>query len=107
MGKGMKSGYNGAMRHRVGIRDLRNALSRWIERVKRGEEVVVTDHGKPVAILSAPKAPKKARSEEEHLARLEAAGLLRRGTGWKKMEPIPLEGIDLAAAILEEREDRF
>ena len=33
----------------VGIRMLRDNLSRYISRVRDGEEVVVTDHGKAVA----------------------------------------------------------
>ena len=35
----------------VGIRELRAGLSRYVEQVKQGEEIVVTDHGKPVARL--------------------------------------------------------
>ena len=34
---------------KVGIRVLRENLSRYIRRVREGEEVVVTDHGKAVA----------------------------------------------------------
>lgn len=37
----------------VGVRELKNNLSRYLERVKTGEEIVVTDHGRPVARLSA------------------------------------------------------
>jgi len=33
----------------VGIRELRADLSRLIKRVQEGEEIVVTDRGKPVA----------------------------------------------------------
>ena len=33
----------------VGIRELRADLSRWIKRVQSGEDVLVTDRGKPVA----------------------------------------------------------
>ncbi len=33
----------------VGIRDLKNNLSRHLERVKAGETITVTDRGKPVA----------------------------------------------------------
>jgi prevent-host-death family protein len=33
----------------VGIRELRARLSRWIEQVRAGEELVVTDRGSPVA----------------------------------------------------------
>lgn len=35
----------------VGIRDLRDNLSKHLNTVKDGDEVVVTDHGKPVAKL--------------------------------------------------------
>ena len=35
----------------VGIRELRADLSRFVKRVRAGEEVVVTDHGKAVARL--------------------------------------------------------
>lgn len=33
----------------VGIRDLKNGLSRYLKRVQKGESVVVTEHGRPVA----------------------------------------------------------
>jgi len=36
----------------VGIRDLRNNLSRYLDDVREGGEVVVTDRGKPVARLT-------------------------------------------------------
>lgn len=35
----------------VGIRDLRDRLTRWVGRVRRGDRIVVTDRGKPVAVL--------------------------------------------------------
>ena len=35
----------------MGIRELRADLSRWVQRVRSGENVVVTDRGKPVARL--------------------------------------------------------
>lgn len=37
---------------RVGIRDLRRSLSGYVDRVTRGERIVVTEHGRPVAVLS-------------------------------------------------------
>ncbi|MEX2554226.1 MAG: type II toxin-antitoxin system prevent-host-death family antitoxin [Actinomycetota bacterium] len=33
----------------VGIRELKNGLSRYLKRVQKGESVVVTQHGRPVA----------------------------------------------------------
>lgn len=34
---------------KVGVRELRNNLSRYLERVRDGEEVVVTDRGRAIA----------------------------------------------------------
>jgi len=53
----------------VGIRELRAGLSRWIEQVQAGEELVVTDRGTPVARV----VPIDRTSAYE---RLVAAGLL-------------------------------
>ena len=36
---------------RVGVRRLRDGLSKYIKRVARGERLLVTEHGKPVASL--------------------------------------------------------
>jgi prevent-host-death family protein len=38
---------------RVGIRALKNDLSRYLRRVQAGERFVITDRGKPVAALTA------------------------------------------------------
>jgi prevent-host-death family protein len=35
----------------AGIRDLRDHLSRYLDRVKAGEELTVTDRGRPIARL--------------------------------------------------------
>lgn len=33
----------------VGVRDLKNGLSGYLKRVQRGETILVTEHGRPVA----------------------------------------------------------
>lgn len=38
-------------RSEVGIRELKNGLSKYIDLVRTGEEVIVTDRGRPVARL--------------------------------------------------------
>jgi prevent-host-death family protein len=54
---------------RVGVRHLRDHLSRYLEQVAGGGEVVVTDRGRPIArIVPAAETP---------LDRLAAAGLVR------------------------------
>lgn len=40
----------------TGIRDLKNNLSKYLRRVARGERIVVTAHGRPVAELGPPAA---------------------------------------------------
>jgi prevent-host-death family protein len=35
----------------IGVRELRDHLSRWLEEVKAGRELVVTERGRPVARL--------------------------------------------------------
>lgn len=37
---------------RVGVRELRQNLSVYLRRVKRGERLEVTEHGQPVAMLT-------------------------------------------------------
>lgn len=40
------------MAERVGVRELRQNLSRWLRRVENGETFEVTDRGRPVAQLA-------------------------------------------------------
>lgn len=35
----------------VGVRELRNRLSAYLDLVKTGQEIVVTEHGRPIARL--------------------------------------------------------
>ena len=55
----------------VGVRDLKNNLSRYLDRVRNGDEVVVTDRGRPVARLLAIDA------STDRLSDLIEAGLVR------------------------------
>ena len=58
-------------RAEVGVRDLKNNLSRYLERVQHGEEIIVTERGRPVARLSAVDHP------SDRLAALIASGAVR------------------------------
>jgi prevent-host-death family protein len=60
---------------RVGIRELRQDLSRYLRRVRAGERFVVTERGEPLAVLE-PWA-----EEGDLLDRLVVSGRVRRGTG--------------------------
>jgi prevent-host-death family protein len=43
--------------HRVGVRELRQNLSKYLRRVERGERLEVTERGRPVAVLAPIGAP--------------------------------------------------
>jgi prevent-host-death family protein len=55
----------------VGVRDLKNNLSRYLDRVRNGDEVTVTERGRPIARL----VPLDAATDR--LSELVAAGLVR------------------------------
>lgn len=62
---------------KVGVAQLKAQLSRYLDVVKHGEEVVVTERGRPIAKLVALGGPERAESRRERLAR---AGVLVLGT---------------------------
>ncbi len=90
----------------VGSRELRNRLGRYLGMVGRGETIIVTDRGKPVARLLPP-APQSHDTAglEEILRQLEAEGHLRRGTRpFKRFKPIRVKGKPMSQMILEDRD---
>jgi prevent-host-death family protein len=87
----------------VGVRDLKNSLSRWLRLVRGGEIVVVLDRGRPVAVLSPAAAGGRARSAAEHLASLARRGLLVLGTARRRPRPKRLPKANLSAAVAEDR----
>jgi prevent-host-death family protein len=84
----------------VGIRELRAGLSRYVARVKDGEEIVVTEHGKPVAKLVSV----NGESKRDKLIRegvLIPAGRPRSA----RPEPVRVEGdVRLSEIVLEMRD---
>jgi len=74
------------MKNTVGIAELRQNLSRYLERVARGERLVVTDRNRPVAELGPPPASGAG------LDRLIAEGRVSRPRRRGLPEPIHLEG---------------
>lgn len=87
----------------MGIRELRQDLSRYVRRVQSGERLVVTERGVPVALLT-PWA-----DETSVLDRLVAEGRARRGTGrLLDVRPLARRGPTSASEALDEqREERL
>ena len=90
------------------ISNLKNRLSSYLRKVRAGETVLVLDRDQPIARIERVGA---ASGADGRLARLEAAGLVRRA-----IRPLPLEILatdpprsrrSVLEALLEERaEDR-
>ena len=89
------------------VSELKASLSKYLARVKAGEEVVVTERGKPVAKLVP-----ILRDDDvgmDRLRELERRGVLTIGTGklpddfWNRPMPEDPDGLVLKA-LLEERE---
>lgn len=90
----------------VGSRELKNRLGRYLKMVGRGETLIVTNRGKPVArILPPGPREEEAPDLEEILRQLEAEGHLRRGTGrFRRFKPVRIKGKPLSRMILEDRD---
>ncbi len=88
------------------ITDLKNGLSSYIDRVKAGNSVLVTDRGVPVAVLEPVTSQVHA---DERLAHLEREGVIRRGSRAVPLEllrtpgPKPGDGLSVVDALIEER----
>jgi prevent-host-death family protein len=93
----------------VGSRELKTRLGTYLERVRRGETILVTDRGTPVAELR-PVALSDDPTEDA-LRRMAADGLLTRPTrprGLTPFEPIELpQGIRASDLISRERDEGF
>jgi prevent-host-death family protein len=90
------------MAERVGIRELRQDLSRYLRRVRAGERLIVTERGTPLAVLE-PWA-----EEGDQIGRLVADGRARRGEG-SLLEVAPIRRTvsrDASDALAEERAER-
>ena len=86
----------------VGVRELRQNLSKYLRRVERGERLEVTDHGRPVAVLSPLPAA------DRPLTRLISAGrvLAPESELLGLLPPKGRSSTKVSRALAAEREDR-
>jgi len=89
---------------RIGLREANQRFSKAVKAVKGGEEVLLTERGKPIAVLRPIPGSERA---ETIIRRLETAGLLRPSSkalplpSWK---PRSIKGAPLSQTIREERD---
>ncbi len=91
---------------RIGLREANQRFSKAVKAVKAGREVVLTERGKPIAVI---KPLGRSHNIEGRVRELEAAGLLRPATKPGPMPPLTprrLRGAPLARTVQEERDSR-
>ena len=92
---------------RLGLREANQKFSKAIKAVRQGKEVILTDRGKPFAIIK-PLLP--AEDEDSVIRRLEAEGILQAGSirgpmPVPKWRPIRIKGKSMSETIREERDE--
>ena len=94
---------------KIGLREANQRFSKAIKAVRAGKEVVLTDRGRPIAVI---KPIREADTQEAVLQAMADEGLItlptRKGPmpapRWK---PVKIKGKPLSQTILDDREDRF
>lgn len=92
---------------RMGLREANQKFSKAIQTVKAGEEVVLTERGTPIAVITP--LP-RVTGEEAALRRMEAAGLLRRATRHRRLrrfKPVPIKGESTTETLRKMRDERW
>lgn len=93
---------------RAGIAELKAHLSRYLDQVRAGRQVLITDRGIPVARLVPLEPETKRGSRRQRLAR---AGTLQLGHRRRSKASIKpprgkMLGVGVLAALLAEREEQ-
>jgi antitoxin (DNA-binding transcriptional repressor) of toxin-antitoxin stability system len=93
----------------VKIAELKNRLSYYLRRVRRGESILVCDRDRVIARIERVGAGAPVHgSDAEWLDRLERRGVIRRRAGKLSRQWLarrPAAGADVVAALLREREE--
>jgi antitoxin (DNA-binding transcriptional repressor) of toxin-antitoxin stability system len=93
---------------KVTISQLKNSLSAYLKKVRAGQTVLILDRNEPIAVLE--RVTNKTLADDERLARLEQAGLIKRS---KTSDPVgalsktkaPKVKASLVQAVIDEREE--
>lgn len=104
--------YNGHMK-KANVAELKNRLSHYLSKVKRGETVLVMERSLPIARIVPAVPPSQMSSDETDtwLKRLEVDGVLRLGTrkgvpGVIRRKPSGKRPTGAVKTLLEDRERR-
>jgi prevent-host-death family protein len=89
----------------VGVRELKNRLTRYLRETKNGGEIVVTERGTPIAVIRSIRDVKRASSLEARLGALAAGGVvtLPRRKPRNGVRLVTVKGPPLSRTVLEDR----
>lgn len=89
----------------VGIRELKNRLTQYLRLTKQGEEVIITERGKPIALIQPIQSAEHPVSLEARLAKLAAQGFVTLPTQkpLKRVRLAKVSGRPISKTILEDR----
>jgi prevent-host-death family protein len=95
-----------ARRASVGVRELKTRLGGYLQQVRQGRTLVITDRGEPVAEL---KPLQRTSGEDAVLEQLKAIGAVSREENrpLAPFRPVRGRGPSVSDAILEDRDDRM
>jgi prevent-host-death family protein len=89
---------------KVGSRELKNRMGRYMREVKRGGSLAVTERGEHIATISPKAKAEKEETFDELLDQLEKQGLIRRGQGkLSKFRAVKSKGKLASEMIIEDR----
>ncbi len=89
----------------VGVRELKNRLTYYLRRTKQGEEVIVTERGRPIALIQPIQSAERIAGLEARLAKLAAQGLvtLPSQKPSRRVRLVKASGPPVSRLILEDR----
>jgi prevent-host-death family protein len=82
----------------VGIKELKTKLSSYVDRVRHGEEVVITEHGKEVALVIPISRERKALKPLIDSGKAKWSGGKPEG-----LDNVKIKGKPLSKTVIEER----
>jgi prevent-host-death family protein len=90
---------------RIGSREFKNRMGRYLRAVRKGKTLVITDRGKPVAKVGPLEdAPPETTDIWARLEELESQGLIQLGRGTlKPFRPVKNTGKPASQMIIEDR----
>ena len=92
--------------HYVGVRELKNRLTYYLRLTQDGDNVIVTDRGKPMAILHNVAAMEETAGVEERIVSLAGKGLVRLPQPKSRLSserPRKIKGRAVSAIVTEDR----